>query len=191
MTGKEHECIRTLVSSKEVANEFETCFYDYTSGFLHVSFNQLSTTKSLRALITLMRDFNWHIVGISDHYEYGLYDYISGLRTLKDHPNYSGNWSYVLFKCTERDKRLYKVGELNELKPFIRSILLHECNKFNERWEIKGIDYLADTDLQDKLDLCIYLLQYYKISKKFSNKQLSLGLTNGVFKLYESDGLGS
>lgn len=186
---RELECIEILSSSKDIVNGYYTCFYDDRSGFLHVSFKKLESNSTMKALLTLMGSYNWHIVGISDHCETGQYDYIKGLKNIKNHPMYSNNWSYVLFKCTENNKQVYHVSSITKLKPFLLSKLKEDVHKFGKDWDIKGTVYLRDINLQDKVDLCIYSLQFYMPFEY--DKQLSLGLSNGSFKLYESNGLGT
>ena len=182
MVEKEENLIEVLTSNEDVENGFDTCFYDNMSGFLHVSFKHLGKTKVLKALINLMEEFNWQIVCINDHCEYGQYPIDSKLDLLRNHPKYSYNWSYVLVKCRDMNR----VSEIDKLEPFLSNVFKEDKSKFNRHWEIKGTTYLIDEDLQDKVDLSIYQLYSYSVNKNYGGKMLSLGLNNGIFKLYES-----
>ena len=178
---KERDCINTLCSSGN-----ENDYYDSHSGYLFISFKTAS--KFIKALETLMKNYNWCIVGISDvsRNEKEI-KYNKRAKSLQDYSKSKGNWLYCLFKMGDEEVANYHMGNVNVLKGFLEGKLGTDSLLFFEDFSIPKELFYENIRMQEKIDFCIYSLNFSECSKHYGYKNLVVGMQGNDFKIYESD----
>lgn len=178
---KEKDCLTTLCSSGN-----ENDYYDPHSGYLFVSFKTAS--NCIKSLETLMRDYKWCIVGISNvNEDKGEFKYNKRAKSLQDYSKSKDDWLYCLFKMDDEEVANYHMGNVDVLKGFLARKLGTDFLLFYEDFSIHKELFYENIRMQEKLDFGIYSLKFSECSKPFNYKTLVVGMRGNEFKIYESD----
>lgn len=178
---KERECISTLCSSGN-----ENGYYDSYTGYLFVSFKTAS--KCIKALETLMRDYSWCIVGLLNvNRNDKEIKYNKKAKSLQDYSKSKDSWLYCLFKMGDEEVANYHMGNVNVLKSYLEGKLGTDSLLFFEDFSIPKELFYENIRMQEKIDFCIYSLNFSECSKPFGYKNLVVGMQGNDFKIYESD----